>query len=356
MSEVQHQSKGIFKELIRHPLGLTGIIWIAICVLIAVSGYGFVQDDSPLANRVNLHAAFLKPGSKTQFFIPKSESQVTFVKKIFLGNPETSNAVVFNRMEQSQDSFHLYFDIPDEYSVLVLEGVLPFLHESKIKNSTFWLGTDNLGRDVLSRLLLGTRISLAVGLIAVLISLIIGVSLGLTAGYYGGAVDKAIMWLASVLWSLPTLLLVLAISFALGKGFWQIFVAIGLGSWVELTRVIRGEVMSLKEKEFVKAAKLLGVSDFKVLFRHILPNVSGSVIVICTANFASAILLEAGLSFLGLGVKPPTPSWGIMINEYFGYILLNKAYLALVPGFAIMFLVVSFNFLGIALRDVLNRS
>lgn len=357
MQNLSQNKKSIFRQLVSHPLGLTGSVWVFICVVIAVLGYTIVQDDSPLANRVNLHAAFLKPGSKAMLIQNSMSENVStsFFKKLVSGNPSSGNFEVFNRKETRNDSFFLWFDKSDAAPFLVSVGMQSELERLKIREVRFVLGTDNFGRDVFSRLLLGTRISLSVGIIAVFISLVLGVVLGLLAGYYGGWLDKIIMWFASVLWSLPTLLLVLAISFALGKGFWQIFVAIGLSSWVELTRVVRGEVMSVKEREYVKAAKLLGVRDSILLFRHILPNVTSSVIVICAANFASAILLEAGLSFLGLGVKPPTPSWGIMINEYFGFILLDKAYLALVPGFAIMFLVVSINFIGIALRDVLNR-
>lgn len=357
MLSQEQNNKSIFRQLLSHRLGLFGIIWVSLCLIIALLGYIITPDNSPLANRINLHAAFLTPMSKVMLYKPfQTQNQKTsFFSQLLSGNPQSANYKVYNRREVKSDSFFLWFDKSDAASFPVAEGLISTDSKAFHQPFTFYLGSDNYGRDVFSRLLLGARISLSVGLIAVLISLVMGVSLGLFAGYYGRWVDKVIMWFASVLWSLPTLLLVLAISFALGKGFWQIFVAIGLSSWVELTRVVRGEVMSIKEKEYIKAAKLLGIKDFSILFRHILPNVAGSVIVICAANFASAILLEAGLSFLGLGVKPPTPSWGIMINDYYGFILLGKAYLALVPGFAIMMLVVALNFIGIALRDVLNR-
>lgn len=357
MSSPANNRKSVFRQILSHKLGLFGVIWVFLCLVIAVLGYAITPDDSPLANRINLHAAFLKPMSKVMLYAPDNTqaTDMSFFSRMISGNPATANDKVYNRKEQRNDSFFLWFDKAESAPFLVAEGLQSSDSKRFHKPFTFYLGSDNYGRDVLSRLLLGTRISLSVGFIAVVISLVLGVVLGLIAGYYGKWSDKLIMWFASVLWSLPTLLLVLAFSFALGKGFWQIFVAIGLSSWVELTRVVRGEVISIKEKEYIKAAKLLGVNDFSLLFRHILPNVLGSVIVICTANFASAILLEAGLSFLGLGVKPPTPSWGIMINEYYGFILLGKAYLALVPGFTIMMLVVVLNFIGIALRDVLNK-
>ncbi len=162
------------------------------------------------------------------------------------------------------------------------------------------------------------------------------------------------MWVINVVWSVPTLLLVIAITFALGKGFWQVFVAVGLTMWVEVARVVRGQVLSIREKEYVEAGRALGFSDFRLIFYHILPNVMGIVIVISAANFASAILLEAGLSFLGMGVQPPVPSWGTMIKENYPYIVLDYAYLAILPGLAIMFLVLAFMLMGNALRDALD--
>ena len=158
----------------------------------------------------------------------------------------------------------------------------------------------------------------------------------------------------NVVWSIPTVLLVIAITFARGKSFWQIFIAVGLTMWVDIARVVRGEVLSLKEKEFVEATRALGFSTFRTIFRHILPGIVGAVVVVAASNFASAILLEAGLSFLGIGIQPPMPSWGMMVKENYGYILLDSAYLALLPGVAIMIIVLAFMMLAGGLRDALD--
>ncbi len=245
-----------------------------------------------------------------------------------------------------------------EYGVLPgdpsMVNTLPLNMVEMPVKKTFWLGTDRFGRDYLSQLMIGTRVSLSVGLISVIISLVIGIFMGAVGGYYRGWVDNMIVWLINVIWSIPTLLLVIAITFALGKGFWQVFIAVGLTMWVEVARVVRGQILGIREKEYVEAARALGFSDFRIIFHHILPNVMAAVIVISAANFASAILMEAGLSFLGFGVQPPVPSWGSMIKENYGYIVLDYAYLAVLPGIAIMLMVLAFMLMGNALRDALD--
>jgi peptide/nickel transport system permease protein len=219
---------------------------------------------------------------------------------------------------------------------------------------TYYAGTDKFGRDMLSRLIIGVRVSLGVGMIAVLLSLTIGILLGALAGFYRGWIDECIMWFINVIWSIPTLLLVFAITLVLGKGFWQVFIAVGLTMWVNVARLVRGQVMAIKNREFIEAAQVLGYSNTRTIFLHILPNIIGPVLVIAASNFASAIVIEAGLSFLGVGVQPPQPSWGLMIKENYNFIITHNPALALAPGIAIMILVLAFNLLGNGLRDAFN--
>ncbi|MDB2355335.1 ABC transporter permease, partial [Flavobacteriaceae bacterium] len=196
--------------------------------------------------------------------------------------------------------------------------------------------------------------SFFIGFISVLISLIIGVFLGSLSGYYSGNIDRLVMWVINVTWSIPTLLLVIAITLALGKGLWQVFIAVGLTMWVDVARVVRGQVMIIKERQFITAARVLGFSDLRILVKHILPNIVSPLIIISAANFAASILIESGLSFLGLGAQPPMASWGSIIKDHYNYIILGKPMLALIPGICIMSLVMAFMLLGNKLRDKLD--
>jgi peptide/nickel transport system permease protein len=206
---------------------------------------------------------------------------------------------------------------------------------------------------MLSRLLFGIRISLGVGFLAVVISLIVGVGMGAAAGFFGGRTDRFVMWMMTVVWSIPAIMLVIAISLALqSRGVWVAFVAVGLTMWVDIARVVRGQIMGLKEKLYIEAARSMGISNRQIIIRHILPNMLGPLIVIISSNFATAILTEAGLSFLGLGVQPPMPSWGMMVNEGFQALgSRGSLHLVLLPSLCISLLVLAFNLLGNGLRD-----
>ena len=232
------------------------------------------------------------------------------------------------------------------------------VYKVNMAQRTYWLGTDRFGRDILSRLLVGSRISLFVGLISVIISLIIGIVAGALAGYFRGWVDAVILWIINVFWSIPTVLLAMGLYVSAGalipSKLTLIFIAVGLTMWVEVARIVRGQFILVREFEYVTAAQSLGFNSVRTIFRHILPNITGPVIVVSCANFANAILIESGLSYIGLGVQPPTPSWGGMLSEYKNFIDSDKAYLALAPGIAIMLLVLAFNLVGNGLRDALD--
>lgn len=336
-----------------------GLAVIALAFFMAAFGYLIAPDNSPNADLQTVEIAAKKPGY-TQQFLQITEGkrwECIWIEHLISGKKNFSRLIPVSGFKIQNDSLLInkYVDedtsVVQYYSINQLTKNHPELISQNIITKKYWLGTDKFGRDILSRLIIGTRVSLAVGMIAVLISLTIGIALGALAGYYKGKADSIIMWLVNVTWSIPALLLVFAITLALGKGFWQIFIAVGLTMWVSVARLVRGQVMAIKELEFVQAAKALGFGNARIIIKHILPNILGPVMVIAASNFATAIIIEAGLSFLGIGVQPPQPSWGLMIKENYNFIITHNPMLALVPGFAIMLLVLAFNLLGNGLRD-----
>ncbi len=373
MPDIAETPRSIFRRLLRRPATAISMCVIGITCLVAVFAYVLAPDNTPYANQMILELSARPPGFKKQLLLvpkaiaPQRQSKIT---SWFAGAPSAFQPVPVNRYWFAGDRLFIahYIDeqmedtLAYDVALLVSPAILQ-LPESQRRDAivaqqiitrTFYLGTDRYGRDILSRLLVGSRVSIAVGLVAVLLSLSIGIALGSIAGYFRGITDNVVMWLINILWAIPTLLLVFAITLTLGKGFWEIFIAIGLTMWVGTARLVRGQVMALKEMEYISAAKALGLSDMRIIFRHILPNISGPLMVMAAANFAAAILIEAGLSFLGIGVQPPQPSWGLMIKEHYNFLLTNQPVPALVPGMAIMMLVFAFNILGNALRDIMD--
>jgi peptide/nickel transport system permease protein len=351
----------IWNKFRRNRLAYFGLLFILLTAFLSLFAVVLSPDSSPQANTIHLALAAKKPGFQvTMLKVPIQPEPAANWYDFMTGFPSDHEQVPILNWKPRNDSleFTAYYDeesLAEKRSMpLARFGEGGFNPEEHVSTVRYWFGTDRFGRDMLSRMLVGARISISVGLIAVCISMFVGIFLGSMAAYHGGRVDAGIQWLMNVIWSLPTLLLVIAFALALGKGLWQIFFAIGMSMWVDVARLVRGQVLGLKEKEFVEAARVLGLSDMRILFRHILPNLVGPLTVVAAANFASAILLEAGLSFLGLGVQAPAPSWGQMIKEHYGYIVLDSAYLAIIPGVAIMLLVMSFNFVGNGLRDSLD--
>lgn len=387
-----------WKKFKRNPLSMVGLFVILLSMLISILGYLITPDPTPFANEQKPELHTKPPGFKIKMLKVKKndyKDENNFFKTLLFGktldytsypiyyyffhdqyvtiegytgsNPNKGIKISFNLADvlySIDTKLPVHFDKENglltfytNNGTKIQESVFSLrkkVQQEAVFYRTYWLGTDVAGRDMLSRLLIGTRISLSVGFVSVIISVIIGVLLGAIAGYFRGKTDDIIMWIINVVWSIPTLLLVIAITLVLGKGIIQVFIAVGLTMWVDVARVVRGQILSLREKEFIEAARALGFNNSRIILKHILPNIIGPVIVIAASNFATAILTEAGLSFLGIGAQPPTPSWGEMINAHRGYILVDKAYLAFIPGIAIMILVFAFMLVGNGLRDALD--
>ncbi len=346
----------------RNFWGVLSLVYILLCGLAALFAYVIAPDSSQNANQMHLAIHSQPPGFTVDILTIPSDLKVgqSFISRWFSGaiNSDTEIPITSYKVNNRGITYSPYMSdgvtgLPKTITINGVEDYNAFA-KAHISSRTFMLGTDKYGRDLLSRMLIGARISFSIGFVAVFISLIIGLFMGSLAGYFGGKVDAAIIWVINVTWSIPTLLLVIAITLALGKGYWQVFIAVGLTMWVEVARVVRGQVIGVKQMQYVTAARALGYTDMRIIIKHILPNVIAPLIVISAANFAGAILIESGLSFLGIGAQPPTPSWGAMIKDHYSYIILGKPYLAIIPGISIMLLVMAFMLVGNALRDALD--
>ncbi len=256
----------------------------------------------------------------------------------------------------TRESDILYVNTKDDTASVSKDDLLAEFYAFNIEKRFYPLGTDEAGRDMYSKLIFGTRIALLIGLASVVISLVVGVTLGAIAGFFGGLFDSVISWLITVFFAIPSIMWVIAISFVLGsRELWVVFVAVGLTTWVDIARLVRGQIISIKQSLYIDAAKALGYSNGRIVFNHILPNIIDPLIIASTSNFATAILVESGLSFLGIGVRPPTPSWGYMIYEGFKTIgSPNSLHIILVPCVAISLTILAFNLLGNGLRDALD--
>ena len=343
---------------------VAGLVFIGLCALVALLGYWILPDNSPDANNGLVQLQKQPPGLQVRFLrrpLTDTLPLPTLALSTWLHGQQVQaveTPVDFNEPEGGvgdSDSVDIQLWTPPGTQEPVIQRVSNY-NLTISPPRRYWLGTDKAGRDELSRLLLGTRISLGIGLVAVLISLVLGVAVGAAAGYFGGWIDSLLLGLMTVVWSIPGIMLVIGISLALdSKGVWVSFVAVGLTMWVDVARVVRGQVLGLRSATFIEAGRVLGLPTWRLIFVHLLPNLRGPLIVLATSNFAAAILLEAGLSFLGLGVQPPAPSWGLMVKE--GYDLLGTEaglWLTGLPGAAISLLVLSFNVLGNGLRDAFD--
>jgi len=403
--EEVHHSPAYYvkKRFFSNYTAVAGLVVVILAVIVAILGYLVMPDQTPDGDDGSVYIQTKPPGFKATI-LKKHKNIViehpSLFEKMIMGDPSDYTIIPIKNFTIDEKNLTVFYEIINgkkektsllsavktlyvgeikgikgaenmgekpyridgekvtfinykgEIETITISELVKEFQTNNIETRTYWLGTDRQGRDMLSRLILGTRISLGIGLVAVFISVLVGVTLGSLAGFFSGKVDYIITWFMTVVWSIPQIMLVIAISLALGRGVLVAFIAVGLTTWVDIARLVRGEIMAIKEKQYIEASRALGLSNFKIVFKHILPNLFGPLIVVISSNFASAILTEAGLSFLGLGAQPPTPSWGMMVYEGKNYIGSETGFhMIFYPSLAICIMVLAFNLLGNGLRD-----
>jgi peptide/nickel transport system permease protein len=402
------------KEIYLNTPAFFGLVYIISCFVVVLLGYSIMMDKTPNAEDGHPMVRKLQPLSSAYFLKIKHSFEVekkNFLYSLYFGTESEYSIVPLNgsyldtnvlfiqgdtllfyktldsrghdtllskpliecvvnintSLSESynfrngknyliRENDYLYLNSNDDTVSITKEDLLSEFYAKNLEKRYFILGTDEAGRDMYSKLIFGTRIALLIGLASVLISLVVGVTLGAVAGFFGGTVDSVISWLITVFFAIPSIMWVIAISFVLGsRELWVVFVAVGLTTWVDIARLVRGQIISIKQSLYIDAARALGYTNGRIVFNHILPNVIDPLIIASTSNFATAILVESGLSFLGIGVRPPTPSWGYMIYEGFKTIgSPNSLHIILVPCLAISLTILAFNLLGNGLRDALD--
>ncbi|WP_051889116.1 ABC transporter permease [Schleiferia thermophila] len=319
----------------RHPLKSLSVVLIACFIALAFSSY-FLPDKKPGAyDHIQLEYSLLPPLTRVQFL---------FLEE----NPESDveRIIPYDSLFLDSDGIEHYFS--------KRKKVYSNYHRQQTAQQhsrLFLLGTDRFGRDLFARVAYGSRVSLSIGFLAMMVSLLVGVPLGAIAGYLGGLADRVIMWLASVMWSVPSIMLVMSFTLVFGKSLVQVFVAVGITMWVDVARTVRGKVLTLRNKEYILAAQICGLSSFRILAVHIFPNILGPILILAASHFSTAVLLESGISFLGLGVQPPTPSWGNIIRDHYPYLLMGKPWVVILPAICIVGLILSLISLANRLRD-----
>lgn len=347
-----------YKRFIGNKSAVVAALYLMASILLAIFGYAVAPDNAPDANTQLSATTHAHPGTTVHLLALKPIQQQPpsgCIKRLLNGTPLPYTPVVIapESLRMSNDSIWVAPVDQPSAAFAVHQAALWNKHRPVVVR-TFWLGSDAYGRCILSRLILGFRVSLSVGTLAVGVALVIGVCMGALGGYAGGRTDDVVMLVLNVVWSVPTLLLVFAVVMALGRSVWVVFVAVGLTLWVDVARLVRGQMISLRNQPFAEAAYNLGLPPWRIILQHLMPNLIGPLLVVLSGCFATAILLESGLSYLGFGVQPPTPSWGSLLNENYGLALTGQWIPALAPALTIALTVWAFYALGDGIKACLR--